>query len=319
MEIESQTAIENTSPILRPMGFGELLDTTFSLYRTHFLRFLGITFVYFMTIVIGSSISFLNAPISRNEWLAIRISVLVVVFGISVVVVNGLMSATAEAYLDGNIRIGGVLKQGIRRFLPCFVGTLLYGLLAVIISTLVALPLGSFLSILRLSAFGIVLNFVLTLFAFLVWVFVVVYFATYWCFFAAAILVEGKSIRDAIRRGRELIRRMSLKIVGTMMAIFLLYLGISFILRLSFSLLFTLTGLINMAALEKKLGSLMFIQIPIIQERLSLSDIVLYLIHTSVDAITMPIWVIGVALLYFDQRIRKEGFDIEVMAKHQSE
>ena len=35
-------------------------------------------------------------------------------------------------------------------------------------------------------------------------------------------------------------------------------------------------------------------------------------IHLVVYAISFPIWIIGITLLYFNQRIRKEGFDIEM-------
>ena len=42
-------------------------------------------------------------------------------------------------------------------------------------------------------------------------------------------------------------------------------------------------------------------------------------INLGIDIFTMPIWVIGGTLLYFNQRIRKEGFDIEMMATRQGE
>ena len=38
-----------------------------------------------------------------------------------------------------------------------------------------------------------------------------------------------------------------------------------------------------------------------------------YNYNTIIDIFTMPILPIGITLLYFDQRIRKEGFDIEMM------
>ena len=321
MEIESPTTIENISPVPRSMGFGELLDATFSFYRTHFLRFLGITTIYLLAMLIGFAICLLDDSVGRNLRIAIWIPTLGIIFGISIFVVSGLISATSQAYLDGNIRIGSVLKQGIHQFLPCFVGTLLYGLFAVIISTLVglivALPLGSFLGILVPSAFNIFLNFVFALFTFLVWVFVVVYFITYWCFFAAAVLVEGKSIQDGIRRRRELVRRMSLQIVGTMIAIFLLYLGITYIFRLGFGFMFVFTGIIEMGELGRVIQPVWIMLLPAFQNELHLSFQLIYLIYLGVDTITTPIWVIGATLLYFDQRIRREGFDIEMMAVRQ--
>ena len=42
----------------------------------------------------------------------------------------------------------------------------------------------------------------------------------------------------------------------------------------------------------------------------------LYLLHainTAINALIMPIMAVGFTLLYVDQRIRKEGFDIEMM------
>lgn len=41
------------------VGFGELLDTIFSLYRTHFLSFFGIASGYFITIAVMVSIIYL--------------------------------------------------------------------------------------------------------------------------------------------------------------------------------------------------------------------------------------------------------------------
>ena len=55
------------------------------------------------------------------------------------------------------------------------------------------------------------------------------------------------------------------------------------------------------------------------QPEASLSYGMMCFINLGVDIFTMPIWVIGGTLLYFNQRIRKEGFDIEMMATHQGE
>ena len=60
-------------------------------------------------------------------------------------------------------------------------------------------------------------------------------------------------------------------------------------------------------------------ELPTNLEELRLSYALMYLINLGVDTFTIPIWVIGCTLLYFDQRIRKEGFDIETMATHQGE
>ena len=43
------------------------------------------------------------------------------------------------------------------------------------------------------------------------------------------------------------------------------------------------------------------------------ADDLLFVITAVIDTFTTPILPIGITLLYFDQRIRKEGFDIEMM------
>ena len=59
--------------------------------------------------------------------------------------------------------------------------------------------------------------------------------------------------------------------------------------------------------------------VPVTRRGLSFSNGLMYIICLGADTFAMPIWVIGDTLLYFNQRIRKEGFDIEMMATHQGE
>ncbi len=317
MEIESPTTNENAPPIPRSMGFGELLDATFSFYRTHFLRFLGITSIYLLAMLIGFSICLLDDSLGRNERIAIWITTTGVLFGVSIFVVSSLISATSQVYLDGAIRIGVVLKLGIRQFITCFVGAFLFGLIAIITTSLVGLFLSGLFSFLMQIPFNFFLTFVFSLLSSGVVIFAAVYFVSHWCFFAAAVLVEGKSMWEGIRRRGELIRRRSLQIAGIMTAIFLLYLAVNFIFRFGFGFLFILMELTNFEELRNVIQSVWLMQLPVFQNELRLSHQLMHLIYLGIDTITMPIWVIGATLLYFNQRIQREGFDIEMMAVHQ--
>ena len=317
MGIDSPTTIENTSPIPRSMGFGELLDVTFSFYRTHFLRFLGITSIYLLAMLIGFSICLLDDTVGRNERIAIWIPTTGFLFGLSIFVVSGLISATAQAYLDGAIRTGAVLKLGIRQFITCFVGAFLFGLIAIITSTLVGLLLSGLFRFFIQIPFNFFLTFVFSLLSSGVVIFAAVYFVSHWCFFAGAVLVERKSMWDGIRRRGELIRRKSLQITGTMTAIFLLYLGVNFIFRFGFGFSFILAGLTNLEELRNVIQPVWLMQLPVFQNEFRLSYQLMHLICLGIDTITMPIWVIGATLLYFNQRIQREGFDIEMMAARQ--
>lgn len=47
----------------------------------------------------------------------------------------------------------------------------------------------------------------------------------------------------------------------------------------------------------------------------SLDSLVMYIVYLGWDAFTLPIYAIGITLLYYDLRIRKEGFDIETQIR----
>ena len=300
-------------PMLRAMGFGELLDTTFSLYRKHFRSFLGISSGYCIALLLMMAIVFLDGSVGSGVMIAIWIPTIGIFLGVSVYVVNGLILASTEAYLGGNIRIGTALKQGRHRFLRCFVGSLSFGLLAVLVIFFLLLL---FVLIVRAFSEG-ALNFFAPLFLFLLAFFVTGWFVTYWCFFAAAVLVEGKSMSNGLRRRGELIEGNWWRIIGIMFAIFVLYIGVGLIFRIVFAVLLSSTGLVDVMGYLKMVTWTTVWQLLVTWPEHSLSYMLIYFINVGVDIFTMPIWVIGSTLLYFDQRIRKEGFDIEMMATRQ--
>ena len=158
-----------------------------------------------------------------------------------------------------------------------------------------------------------------SLFILLLVAFVTGGFVTYWCFFAAAVLVEGKSFSDGLGRRGELISGNWWRIIGTIFAIFLLHFAIGLVFRIAFGFLLSLTGLVGTMEFLKTVQWTTLMQLLNNQPEASLSYVMMCFINLGVDIFTMPIWVIGGTLLYFNQRIRKEGFDIEMMATHQGE
>ncbi len=64
---------ENKYPKLHAMGFGELLDTTFSLYRTHFWTFLGVSAGYCPAMFLMISVFLLDDSLGRGPKVAIWI------------------------------------------------------------------------------------------------------------------------------------------------------------------------------------------------------------------------------------------------------
>ena len=63
---------------LQTMGFGELLDAVFSLYRAHFRSLLGIASGYFIVMLIGVSIFFLDDSLGRGAKIIIWVKVSVI-------------------------------------------------------------------------------------------------------------------------------------------------------------------------------------------------------------------------------------------------
>ena len=310
---------------LQAIGFGELLDTIFSLYRTHFLPFFGIASGYFMTIAIVISIIFLDDSVGQSVRVAIWVPTIIAVFGISIFVVSRLVFASAQVCLGNPIRVGEVLRQGRRQLLPYFVGSFLFGVITIFCVFLSSFVLGSLMMAYIRSSTGTdgitigTLNFMLRVFIPLIMVSIVGFFITYWSFFVSATLLEGTSMRVGFRRSRELIRGRRWRAIGTVIAIFLLSFAIGFILRTVFAFLFIFTGLEGVGNFRETVQWMALWELPTELSEFRLSYALMYLINLGIDTFTMPIWVIGCTLLYFDQRIRKEGFDIEVMATHQGE
>ena len=313
-ELNLRSSSEHKLPKLHAMGFGELLDTTFSLYRAHFRSFVAIASGYFIVMLVGVSIVFFDDSAGRTGKIVIWIPTFAIIFGGFVFIISSLISASAQAYLAGTVGTGAALKQGIRHFLPCFISSLVFGLLAILLVFVLTLSyVALYISVVGDKSWDPIYGGLLMVI--IIWV--AGLSATYWCIFASAILVEGKSIRESLRRGRDLIRGIWWRIAGMVLAIFLLSFAIGFILRAIFGFLLILTGLTDEGFV--KIFRMGIWELPVTRRGLDMSNALVYIINFGVDTITMPIWVIGGTLLYFNQRIRKEGFDIEMMATRQGE
>ena len=311
----SQT--KNGPPRLRAMGFGELLDTIFSLYRAHFWSFLGIAIPYFIAMLIGVSISFFDDWIGKNLKALIWILTIFAIFGVSVFVVSALVFASTQAYLDGKIRMRAVLKHGMREFFRCFVSSLVFGLWAIFVGFVILLL---FIAVYRTvmddnTATTVIGGFCM----FLILFSVASYIITYWCFYVSSVFVEEIPRGTGWGRSGTLIDGSWWRVNGTMLSVFMLHFGISFIFRIAFAILLTLTGLADIQEFLGTVQWLAFFQLPGNLTEFHLLNVLMPLVNLGIDTITMPIWVIGGTLLYFNQRIRKEGFDIEVMATHPGE
>ena len=284
-------------PTLQPMGVGEILDITFSLYRKHFLLFLGIITVYFLGSLITYSLEGFLQDTNLKDLVPNLANIPFVL-----VSMGGVIVATAAIFLDADITSTNALKQTLRRFWHLLGGYLLWVAVLIIPFIVSFLFLTSFI-IRGTSSVSI-------LFIPLVFAPFIIYFAARWGFIFEVLLLEKTNIRNAFKRSSELVRGTWWRVFGMFILILLLSVAILYIFEISLGTIFILTKMAGGTDFKE------LIQWSVMEADLGSSNLLFYAIMTCTDLILstliFPIWVIGITLLYFDLRIRKEGFDLEM-------
>ena len=274
---------ETTSTRLQPMSLVDILDGMFSLYRGHFHLFFRIVVVY---LVFGFLINLISTAIVIGDpsITAVVISTLASIAGVLFAywIGWGLTYASTQVYLTRDITSQAALQQASKFYLRLLGSTFLYFLVVVcLFITIIGIPFA-------------------------------IYFAFRWGLFSLPILFEETTARNALRRSTELVKGTWWRVCGIMIAITLIAFMIAFILQTSYAIIFySLTGA-ESAAEPNFLETLRRLFAPAPDE----IGWGLYLIHTLgslvIGGLAMPIGTIGSTLLYFDLRIRKEAFDIEM-------
>ena len=280
--VQSDDNNETTSTPLQPMSFVDILDGMFSLYRDHFRLFLGIVAIY---IVIGFGLDLISVSVVTG--VAPVTGIVIVVFAgvgsfiVSFLVIAGLAYASALVYLARDITAQDALQQAWRRFFSLLGGAILWGLVVGGLSiTIIGIPFA-------------------------------IYFSVRWGLYTLPVLFEGTTARNALRRSTELVRGTWWRVFGIMLAVSVIAFMISFILEVSFGFILTLIGVAEIeGATPWDVIRRLFIPMP--NEVGWFAYAIRRFVSVTIAGLAMPIGIIGSALLYFDLRIRKEAFDIEM-------
>ena len=270
---------------LQPMGFTDILDGMFSLYRSHFQLFLTIAGVY---LVISFGVDLISvflhveADATMGTGLVILVFTVLISVAVSTFVVAGLAYASAHVYLGREIIPGIALQRAWQRFWT-YLGSLILWSLAVggLTVTIIGIPFA-------------------------------IYFSVRWGLYALPVMLEGTTARNALRRSTELIKGSWWRVFGMMVSISLISFMIYFILEASSGFLLTWMGVSEAEAPTGLWDTLRQLFIPTPSEIGWFSYTIRRLVSLIIATFTMPISVIGSTLLYFDLRIRKEAFDIEM-------
>ena len=332
----TQANNSNTST-LQPMGFSEILDTVFSLYRKHLRLFLGIVAVDFC----GNLIVYFLARFLPHFPLKGLVTDLVgVPFGL--VSMGGIIVATATISLGKRPRSLDALKQALyqfRQMLVCHLPwNLVFGTPRIGISVLLIMTLSSNIELITSSLLTTIILLVFMPFSIYLpidlggiihglifsvmplgqmWIRFIplvltpfaIYFTVRWLFAAVVVLLEGPLIRHTFARSHELIRGRWWRIWGTLISLSVLSFAIQRIVVTSIGFILMLTKVMgettSMDILKWMVRYNFESSNPLFYE-------IMGWINLIVGTFIFPIWIIGITLLYFDLRIRKEGFDLEM-------
>ena len=285
-------------PTLQPMGFGDILDTALSLYRNNFRFFLAIIFIYIVWIGLQEAVVVWLLKISNTSHFDNLISDveglldnLVYMFCVGVFVI-----ASSKIYLGRPLTFRVALQQFRSQFSIYFGSSLLF-LMPYAILTLDSIGMLTLRGLILLS-----LPFLCVLYI-------------SWVFYGPAVLLEGFTAIEAFGRSRSLVRGTWGRVCGIIVAILLLEIGVYYILGGSLGVVFALLGIVQDGSLMETIDDLLRLKYVDIRPT-SLDSLIMYIVYLGWDAFTLPIYAIGVTLLYFDLRIRKEAFDIEMQVRN---
>ncbi len=313
LDSSDTSKIDNSQiPVLQPMEFGGILDSALSLYRNNFRFFLAIIAIYIVWIGLQEAVVVwllerYGIPNFDHLWLLERYNtpnfnslvfdvddlldnlVYMLFVGVFVVV-------SSEIYLGRRLTFRGALQQFRSRFLT-YLGSSLLFLIPhrILIVDSIEIPIRGAFFLLSLS-------------------FLCVFYIS-WIFYGPAVLLEGFTVMEAFGRSRILVRGTWMRVCSITLAIFLLEIGIYYVLGSSLGVVFALLGILQEGSLMEIIGNLLRLKYVDIRP-ISLDSLIMYIVYLGWDAFTLPIYAIGITLLYYDLRIRKEGFDLEMRVRN---
>ena len=307
---------------MHPLSLSEILDRTAQLYRARFLVYFGIAVIPAGMVLVSAGVIFLFfawAGSSASHWATSPAGdVLVWVFlaVVGLVALPACLGATAlgwaamshaaaQAFVGRQITIRETYRSAWKRvwryiWLYVLLGLIVAG--APVAVTFVTVPVTSFLEVLARKAGlgalaavlgGLMLLLMAVLAAYALWMVLRLSMA-----FPAS-LVEQISAWSAIKRASALSH-------GTKGRIFLLFLlgsVLGWILAFGFSLPLTILMALVPGSTNPRQAQMMG----------TILIFIWYALWFAVQALTKPVYGIALTLFYFDQRMRKEGFDIEWM------
>jgi hypothetical protein len=279
-----------SSVALRPRSSSEILDASFQLLRRHYPSFLVIAALGIgPSLVIAVMDRVMRGPMLTGTIARWTLLPRLVVLFWFIIVDAALLVAAADAYSHGEINPARSVRTVVGRWAPLFGASLLKYLYIWLFSMLFIFPV----MILAGVAAGVGLTaglsrlpwlapLFMVLFAIGGMVWLVLVLSRYFAIPAVTVL-EQRGARDSMQRSRALSRSETAKIAKTLILLYIVY-------------------------------GVLLLAIPAVIGFLT-HELAIWQIFTTVASMFLyPLVPIATTLLYYDIRIRKEGFDLQLMA-----
>ena len=263
-----------------PMGWTELIDFAFSLYRGHFRHFLGGVAIYACVDALREALHLFLWESQVYHFLDGFIRSLLYSFAMGVLLVMA-----SEIYFERPLTIRKVFRQFIPLFSRYFGCCIAY---------LIPYYFWSFLSEIE-GAPGW-----LFLFSFCF----IVYFLIAWILYGPVVMLESPLAQSPMSRSRELVKGAWWRVCGIISAIYLLLLAIQITCFLSYQVIAVTFGFLGDSTIVETIQStIRTIFVPYhTVESVSFSYAINRLVYVGIEAFTAPVNAICVMLLYFNRR-----------------
>jgi len=253
---------------LRPLSTGELLDRTFSLYRSHFGLFLGIFALPHLVVLAYQCVGLIfQSPNPKLPDLLLSLLWTIGAGLLSLAVSAASQAATvvavSQVHLDRPASVVDSYQRVKSQILPVVGLSLLVGVFAGLACLALLVP-------------GIILLIM-------------------WSLAVPALVLENKGVLDSMSRSSDLTQGSRWRIFVIWLLFIVLGVGVGLLLRWPVE---TAAGVSSMFALQRK-G-------PGWQAALLVSAFIS-------ECLVGPLVTIAFSLVYYDQRVRKEAFDLQLM------
>jgi hypothetical protein len=309
-------ALPQTAPVsttarpfdFRPLTAGEILDRTFAVYRSRFWLFAGIGGIAGAARTVLSAMQMLSGHFMRPKMLGHRFDITAIILGIVVGIASlffvslGLAASTyavGEIYLGHEVSIGSSWKSVGPRWLA-YTGIFLWQL-----GSFIWIPFLTFVPgmIILFAVPGSAKNPVMVGIAAVVMILgglggtvggIILVIRNLLAVPAA--VIEDLKVRPSMRRSKVLAAGAKGRIflVGIIYYCLLMVVGAA---QAPFAVMMMLAISKGKEAVGSEIGTL--------------------LIGFIGSSLVMPVFMIGLTIIYFDQRIRKEAFDIAMMLEQE--